>query len=97
MGLHVLAVNGMLVREARSYILRCHGCFKYVAARLAVPVPVPAGDSPEENFIPHVLSSTSVPAACRLSVSTTLIPGTEVTQMTRTGLWLEGGLGFAPS
>lgn len=28
MGLHVLAVNGMLVREARSYILRCHGCFK---------------------------------------------------------------------
>ena len=31
MGLHVLAVNGMLIREARSYILRCHGCFKYVA------------------------------------------------------------------
>ncbi|XP_047568193.1 RNA-binding protein NOB1 isoform X4 [Lutra lutra] len=28
MGLHVLAVNGMLVREARSYILRCHGCFR---------------------------------------------------------------------
>ncbi|XP_059939702.1 RNA-binding protein NOB1 [Mesoplodon densirostris] len=28
MGLHVLAVNGMLIREARSYILRCHGCFK---------------------------------------------------------------------
>ncbi|XP_029781906.1 RNA-binding protein NOB1 isoform X3 [Suricata suricatta] len=28
MGLHVLAVNGMLIREARSYVLRCHGCFK---------------------------------------------------------------------
>ncbi|XP_062967123.1 RNA-binding protein NOB1 isoform X2 [Cynocephalus volans] len=28
MGLHVLAVNGMLIREARNYILRCHGCFK---------------------------------------------------------------------
>ncbi|EHA97398.1 RNA-binding protein NOB1 [Heterocephalus glaber] len=28
MGLHVLAVNGMLIHEARSYILRCHGCFK---------------------------------------------------------------------
>ncbi|XP_066204574.1 RNA-binding protein NOB1 [Saccopteryx leptura] len=28
LGLHVLAVNGMLIREARSYILRCHGCFR---------------------------------------------------------------------
>ncbi|NXY88158.1 NOB1 protein, partial [Alcedo cyanopectus] len=28
LGLHVLAVNGMLIRQARSYILRCHGCFK---------------------------------------------------------------------
>ncbi|NWH39592.1 NOB1 protein, partial [Chloropsis hardwickii] len=28
MGLHVLAVNGMLIRQARSYILRCHGCFR---------------------------------------------------------------------
>ncbi|XP_077166572.1 RNA-binding protein NOB1 isoform X1 [Paroedura picta] len=28
MGLHVLAVNGLLIREARSYILRCHGCFR---------------------------------------------------------------------
>ncbi|XP_040427621.1 RNA-binding protein NOB1 isoform X2 [Cygnus olor] len=28
MGLHVLAVNGMLIRRARSHILRCHGCFK---------------------------------------------------------------------
>ncbi|XP_009892375.1 PREDICTED: RNA-binding protein NOB1 [Charadrius vociferus] len=28
MGLHVLAVNGMLIHQARSYILRCHGCFK---------------------------------------------------------------------
>ncbi|XP_038609815.1 RNA-binding protein NOB1 [Tachyglossus aculeatus] len=28
LGLHVLAVSGMVIREARSYILRCHGCFK---------------------------------------------------------------------
>ncbi|NWQ62444.1 NOB1 protein, partial [Neopipo cinnamomea] len=28
MGLHVLAVNGRLIRQARSYILRCHGCFR---------------------------------------------------------------------
>ncbi|NXG16035.1 NOB1 protein, partial [Grallaria varia] len=28
MGLPVLAVNGMLIRQARSYILRCHGCFR---------------------------------------------------------------------
>ncbi|XP_045438691.1 RNA-binding protein NOB1 isoform X2 [Pipistrellus kuhlii] len=28
MGLHVLAVSGMLIREARSYVLRCHGCFR---------------------------------------------------------------------
>ncbi|XP_053305485.1 RNA-binding protein NOB1 [Spea bombifrons] len=28
MGLHVLSVDGMLIRQTRSYILRCHGCFK---------------------------------------------------------------------
>ncbi|XP_003472029.1 RNA-binding protein NOB1 isoform X2 [Cavia porcellus] len=28
MGLRVLAVDGLLIREARSYILRCHGCFR---------------------------------------------------------------------
>ncbi|XP_070712712.1 RNA-binding protein NOB1 [Pempheris klunzingeri] len=27
-GLHVLAVNGMLIKQARNYILRCHACFK---------------------------------------------------------------------
>ncbi|XP_006006820.1 RNA-binding protein NOB1 isoform X2 [Latimeria chalumnae] len=27
-GLHVLSVNGMLIRQARNYILRCHACFK---------------------------------------------------------------------
>lgn len=33
MGLHVLAFNGLLIRQARSYILRCHGCFRYVGYR----------------------------------------------------------------
>ncbi|XP_073706396.1 RNA-binding protein NOB1-like [Garra rufa] len=27
-GLHVLSVNGMLIKHTRSYILRCHACFK---------------------------------------------------------------------
>lgn len=27
-GLHVLSLNGMLIKQARSYILRCHACFK---------------------------------------------------------------------
>ncbi|XP_034385481.1 RNA-binding protein NOB1 isoform X1 [Cyclopterus lumpus] len=26
-GLHVLSVNGMLIKQARNYILRCHACF----------------------------------------------------------------------
>uniref|UniRef100_A0A8C5QTA6 RNA-binding protein NOB1 n=1 Tax=Leptobrachium leishanense TaxID=445787 RepID=A0A8C5QTA6_9ANUR len=28
MGLHVLSVDGMLIRQTRNHILRCHGCFK---------------------------------------------------------------------
>lgn len=40
MGLHVLAVNGMLIREARSYILRCHGCFRYVAGSAGAGAPL---------------------------------------------------------
>ncbi|XP_015225249.1 PREDICTED: RNA-binding protein NOB1-like, partial [Cyprinodon variegatus] len=28
MGLRVLSVNGMVIKQARSYILRCHACFK---------------------------------------------------------------------
>ncbi|XP_074523138.1 RNA-binding protein NOB1 [Halichoeres trimaculatus] len=27
-GLHVLSVGGMLIKQARNYILRCHACFK---------------------------------------------------------------------
>uniref|UniRef100_G3Q011 RNA-binding protein NOB1 n=1 Tax=Gasterosteus aculeatus TaxID=69293 RepID=G3Q011_GASAC len=27
-GLHVLSVNGMLIKQARNYILRCHACFR---------------------------------------------------------------------
>ncbi|XP_027137032.1 RNA-binding protein NOB1 [Larimichthys crocea] len=27
-GLHVLSVNGMLIKQARNYVLRCHACFK---------------------------------------------------------------------
>lgn len=30
-GLHVLSVNGMLIKQARSYILRCHACFRWVS------------------------------------------------------------------
>ncbi|XP_047436963.1 RNA-binding protein NOB1 [Mugil cephalus] len=28
MGLNVLSVNGMLIKQARNHILRCHACFK---------------------------------------------------------------------
>ncbi|KAM4018698.1 RNA-binding protein NOB1 [Anomaloglossus baeobatrachus] len=31
MGLHVLSVDGMLIRQTRNYVLRCHGCFKTTA------------------------------------------------------------------
>ncbi|XP_040015434.1 RNA-binding protein NOB1 [Xiphias gladius] len=27
-GLHILSVNGMVIKQARNYILRCHACFK---------------------------------------------------------------------
>lgn len=39
MGLRVLAVDGLLIREARSYILRCHGCFRCGAPPLTSPGP----------------------------------------------------------
>lgn len=28
MGLHVISLNGMIIKQARNYILRCHACFK---------------------------------------------------------------------
>ncbi|KAM4744654.1 RNA-binding protein NOB1 [Anableps anableps] len=28
MGLHVLSVNGLVIKQARNYILRCHACFR---------------------------------------------------------------------
>lgn len=28
MGLRVLSVSGMVIRQARNYILRCHACFR---------------------------------------------------------------------
>jgi len=30
MGLHVVSVDGMLIRRTQTKILRCYGCFKYV-------------------------------------------------------------------
>ncbi|XP_026234222.1 RNA-binding protein NOB1 [Anabas testudineus] len=27
-GLHILSVNGMVIKQARNYVLRCHACFK---------------------------------------------------------------------
>ncbi|XP_029353337.1 RNA-binding protein NOB1 isoform X3 [Echeneis naucrates] len=27
-GLHVLAINGMIIKQARNHILRCHACFR---------------------------------------------------------------------
>ncbi|XP_078400609.1 RNA-binding protein NOB1 [Cetorhinus maximus] len=31
MGLHVVSLKGMLIKQARNYILRCHACFKTTA------------------------------------------------------------------
>ncbi|XP_029212428.2 RNA-binding protein NOB1-like [Acropora millepora] len=28
MGLHVISLDGMLIREVRSYVLKCHACFR---------------------------------------------------------------------
>lgn len=28
MGLHVISLDGMLIREARSYVLKCYACFR---------------------------------------------------------------------
>ncbi|XP_069824640.1 RNA-binding protein NOB1 isoform X2 [Dendropsophus ebraccatus] len=39
MGLHVLSVDGMLIRQTRNYILRCHGCFKTTAEMTKVFCP----------------------------------------------------------
>lgn len=29
MGLHLVSVDGMLIRRTNTYVLRCHACFKY--------------------------------------------------------------------
>ena len=29
MGLNVVSVDGMLIKRAKSFVLRCHACFKY--------------------------------------------------------------------
>ena len=28
MGLHVISLDGMLIREVRSYVLKCYACFR---------------------------------------------------------------------
>ncbi|XP_054475512.1 RNA-binding protein NOB1 [Anoplopoma fimbria] len=44
-GLHVLSVNGMLIKQARNYILRCHACFRTTSIMTKV-------------FCPHCGNST---------------------------------------
>ncbi|XP_042337115.1 RNA-binding protein NOB1, partial [Plectropomus leopardus] len=39
MGLHVLSVNGMLIKQARNYILRCHACFRTTSNMIKVFCP----------------------------------------------------------
>ncbi|OPJ78307.1 RNA-binding protein NOB1 [Patagioenas fasciata monilis] len=72
MGLHVLAVNGRLIRQARSYILRCHGCFKTTSDMTKVfcpncgnktlkkyPLPAPRGGKHANN--PHLVEDQPFP------------------------------------
>uniref|UniRef100_A0A8C8DPT0 RNA-binding protein NOB1 n=1 Tax=Oryzias sinensis TaxID=183150 RepID=A0A8C8DPT0_9TELE len=39
MGLHVLSVGGMVIRQARNYILRCHACFRTTSSMAKVFCP----------------------------------------------------------
>ncbi|KAM6942757.1 RNA-binding protein NOB1 [Xenentodon cancila] len=39
MGLQVLSVNGMVIKQARSYILRCHACFRTTSSMTRVFCP----------------------------------------------------------
>nr|XP_025040004.1 RNA-binding protein NOB1 [Pelodiscus sinensis] len=59
LGLHVLATNGMLIQQARSYILRCHGCFKTTSDMTRV-------------FCPHCGNKTLKKVAVSLGADGTL-------------------------
>ncbi|RLV92455.1 hypothetical protein DV515_00013755 [Chloebia gouldiae] len=76
MGLHVLAVNGMLIRRARSYILRCHGCFRTTSdmskvfcphcgnktlKKVAVSYPLPAPQGGKHANNPHLVEDQRFP------------------------------------
>ncbi|XP_072278649.1 RNA-binding protein NOB1 [Pyxicephalus adspersus] len=54
MGLHVLSVDGMLIRQTRNYILRCHGCFKSTSDM-------------SKRFCPHCGNSTLKKVAVSVS------------------------------
>ncbi|KAI1235652.1 hypothetical protein IHE44_0002537 [Lamprotornis superbus] len=68
MGLHVLAVNGMLIRRARSYILRCHGCFRSSEPPLSHPHRTTSDMT--KVFCPHCGNKTLK----KVAVSVRLIP-----------------------
>ncbi|KAM9816846.1 RNA-binding protein NOB1 [Neosynchiropus ocellatus] len=53
-GLHVLSVDGMLIKQARNYILRCHACFKTTS-------------NMNKQFCPHCGNKTLKKVAVTLS------------------------------
>ncbi|KAM8875994.1 RNA-binding protein NOB1 [Synchiropus picturatus] len=53
-GLHVLSVDGMLIKQARNYILRCHACFKSTS-------------NMSKQFCPHCGNKTLKKVAVTLS------------------------------
>ncbi|XP_012690119.1 RNA-binding protein NOB1 isoform X2 [Clupea harengus] len=54
MGLNVLSVNGMLIKQTRNYILRCHACFKTTT-------------NMNKNFCPHCGNNTLRKVAVTIS------------------------------
>ncbi|XP_064872448.1 RNA-binding protein NOB1-like [Oncorhynchus nerka] len=65
-GLHVLSVNGMLIKQARNYILRCHACFKWWNANLMSALcsrstPCPCHKGANTAATPHLVEDQRFP------------------------------------
>ncbi|KAG8437509.1 hypothetical protein GDO86_008277 [Hymenochirus boettgeri] len=71
MGLHVLSVDGMLIRQTRNYILRCHGCFNTLCRHQKV----------ESMPLTHILWQTSIfhSSACPRRLEPRLMYLTQIT------------------
>src|SRR4051812_27316387 len=57
MGLHLVSTDGHRVRQIKTWVLRCHACFKYVCALLAfivaMYIPIRAQSLPFKSLDGH--------------------------------------------